>query len=101
MKKIPTFWLALIAGGVLEGAICGLAAMFARLGPCGPSNDFTGFLLLIHLPGIWIAGGLLSAESSLQLPVIIVVTAALWSVMAFIIISIVRRFYGREKKSAA
>ena|SRR3974390_1385390 len=101
MKKIPTFWLALIVGGMTEGIICGLAAMFAKFGPCGPANDFSGVLLLIHLPSLWIAERLLSAESSLQLPVIIAATAVLWSIAAFIFISLVRGLYARKSKPPA
>ena len=101
MKTIGTFWLALAAGAVMEGALCGLFAAFGSFGPCGPGNDTTGVLLLIHLPGIRVAESVLPQSSSLQLPVIIVVTAALFSVVAFVIIKVVRRFYARGRIPAA
>jgi hypothetical protein len=100
VKKIPPFWLALIVGGIIEGVVCGLAAMFARFGPCGAGNDFTVVLLLIHSPGFWIADSFLPRGSWLELPVIIVVTGALWSTVAFMVIGAARSFYARAKDRA-
>ena len=101
MKTIGTFWLALAAGAVMEGALCGLFAACGSFGPCGPGNDTTGVLLLIHLPGIRVAESVLPQSSSQQLPVIIVVTAALFGVVAFVIINVVRRFYAKGRIPAA
>jgi hypothetical protein len=91
MARIPTFWLALMAGVMVEGVLCGLAAAFGRFGPCGPANDFTAILLLIHLPGIWAGEAALPEVSSMQLPVIIAVGVGLWSAVAFVLIAIARR----------
>jgi len=101
MKTIRTFWLALAAGATVEGALCGVFAMFGRFGPCGPGNDVTGILLLIHLPGIRVAESVLPQSRAMELPVVIVVTATLFSVGAFVVISAVRGFYARAKTPAA
>jgi hypothetical protein len=101
MKTIPTLWLAFASGATAEAALCGLFAMFGRFGPCGPGNDVTGILLFIHLPGIRVAESVLPQSGSVELPVVIVVTATLFSVAAFVIISVVRRFYARAKTPAA
>jgi hypothetical protein len=95
MGKISTFWLALMAGSVVEGVLCVLAAAFGRFGPCGPANDFTTILLLIHLPSICVAGALLPGSGPLELPVVIAVTAGLCSAVAFVLIAIARRMWGR------
>jgi hypothetical protein len=95
-----TFWLAVIVGTVIEATCCGLFAMFGRFGPCGPGNDITGFLFMLHLPGIAVAEAL--PESSwVQLPVIILVAAALWSIVAFVTIAVVRSLYDRVSKPVA
>ena len=104
MKKIPTFWLALIVSGILEGGVWALTPMFYKVGPCGPANDFTGiFVYVIHGLGGWIAERWLPATASdaIRWPVIIIPTIVLWSVIPFIVISIVRRFYTRKSKPAA
>jgi len=92
MKTIRTSWLALAAGATAEAALCGLVAMFGRFGPCGPGNAIAGITFLTHLPGFLVAESVLPQASWLQLPVTVVVTAALFSVTAFVVISAVRRF---------
>jgi hypothetical protein len=101
MARIPTFWLALMAGSVVEGVLCVLAAAFGRLGPCGPANDFTAILLLIHLPSIYVAGALSPGSGPLELPVMIAVTAGLWSAVAFVLIAIARKIWGGTAGPAA
>ena len=101
MKNIPTLWLALASGAAVEAVLCGLFAAFGRFGPCGPGNDVTGLLLFIHLPGIRVAESVLPQSSAMELPVVIVATAVLFSVAAFVVISAVRRFYARAKTPAA
>ncbi|MBI3880516.1 MAG: hypothetical protein HY301_10710 [Verrucomicrobia bacterium] len=101
MKGIRTIWLALATGMVVEGALCGLAVMFGRFGPCGPGNEITGLLFAVHLPGIQISEALLPQDSSIQLPAVITVTAALLSAVAFLVIGVVRRFFGRAETPAA
>jgi hypothetical protein len=100
MKTIRIFWLALAAGAVMEAALCGVFAMFGRLGPCGPGNDVTGVVLLIHLPAIRVAESILP-QSSVFLPMVVVVTAALFSIGAFVVISAIRTFYARPKTPPA
>lgn len=98
VSKISTFWLALIIGVAVEGTLCALTAKFARFGPCGPGNDITGYLLFIHLPALRIAQSLPQGKDFLMLPVTIILTAALWSAIAFLIISAIRMLRARMRK---
>ena len=95
MNKRRMIWLALAAGAVFEGALCGIFALFGGFGPCGPVNDISGMLLVLHIPSISVAEVLLPYDTWLELPVVIFVSAVLWSVAAFIIIGVVRTLYGR------
>ena len=102
MKKISTFWLALIVGVILEGTIAVLAKMFgAEFTRFGPANGFSRCLYAIHLPGLWIADRLPSSAAWLGIPVIIISAIVLLSVIAVIVISILRRFHAGKSKPAA
>jgi hypothetical protein len=90
MNKQRIFRHALTAGATIEAVLCGLTTMFGRFGPCGPVNDLTGLLLVLHIPGIFVAGFLLRGHTQLELPMIILVSTALWSAAAFVVLSIVR-----------
>ncbi|MEI7937220.1 MAG: hypothetical protein WCK27_11050 [Verrucomicrobiota bacterium] len=103
MKKIPTFWLALIAGVIIESVIAALALAFARFGKdLGDPNVIGVFALIVHGPGVLAARFVQPVDSHrFDYAIIWSVTAVLWSVMAFIVISILRRFYGRKSKAVA
>jgi ABC-type Fe3+ transport system permease subunit len=103
MKKIPTFWFALIVGIILEGIIVALALSFASFGKdLGDPNVIGAFTLIVHGPGVLAARFVQPVDSHrFDYAIILSVTTVLWSVMAFIVISILRRFYGRESKTAA
>ena len=95
-----TFWLAVIAGAVVEAVCCGLFAAFGRLGPCGSGNDITEILFVLHIPGITVAEAL-PDSTWMHLPVVVVVAAALWSIVAFVIITTIRSLYDRFTKPVA
>jgi hypothetical protein len=102
MKKIPSLCLALIFGSVLEGVIVVLALTFANFGrDMNPGNIFTDFVMVIHWPGV-IAARLLQPVDSHEFDytIILGITTVLWSVVAFIVTSLVRRFYGKRSKTA-
>jgi hypothetical protein len=98
MNRRRILWLTLALGGIIEGALCGLAAMFGSFGPCGPGNNITGLLFVLHIPSISVAEVLLPQNTLLELPVVILVSAALWSVVALVVISCFRRVCDRVKK---
>jgi hypothetical protein len=102
MKKISTFWLALIVGVILEGIIAVSAMMFgAEFTRFGPANGFSRCIHAIHFPGLWIADRLPSSAAWLGLPVIIISAIILLSVISVIVISILRKFYAGKSKPAA
>lgn len=92
MKKISIFWLALITGVIFEGVIVALSFLFGVSGTrFGPSAGFSSCIYVIHLPGLWIAEQLPYKVLWLGIPVLILSTILLLSVIAFIVINIVRR----------
>jgi hypothetical protein len=103
VKKIPTFWLALIVGIIVEGIIVALALWFASFGKdLGDPNVIGAFTLIVHGPGVLAARFVQPVDSHrFDYAIILSVTSVLWSILAFIVISILRRFYGRESKTAA
>src|SRR5262245_39135542 len=63
MRRLTPFKLALIIGCGIEAALVGAAFAFGSFGPCGPANVFTGFLMLLHLPGLLLAAPIGAIES--------------------------------------
>jgi hypothetical protein len=55
MKKIPSKWLALIIGAVIEIAFVAILLSFGSFGHFVPANLPTGLLLVTQIPGIIIA----------------------------------------------
>ena len=100
MTLLRKFWLAMISGAVIEASLCVLYVMFGRIGPCGPGNDITGLLMFVHLPAIAFTGAL-GSETWLDLPIIIIVTAGLWGVLALVIITIVSGLHHRVRRLAS
>jgi len=110
MKKIPTFLLALIIGSILEGISWVLIALLGQFGRDGvPLNGFAA-LMNIHYLGFKVEQLLYATlhpnYSAIDyrvrnLVVVVGTTIVLWSVIAFVVISIVRRLYGRKNGSAA
>ena len=102
MKKIPTVWLASIAGVILEGIIAALALMSgAEFTRFGPANGFSRCLYAIHLPGLWIADRLPSSAAWLGIPAIILSAIVLLSALSAIVIGILRRFHAGKSKPTA
>ncbi len=90
MRKLTPFKLALILGCCTEGGLVALFAAFGSIGPCGPANDVTGFILLAHMPGIMMVSGVQS--SFVAMPVIVGIGAATFSVVFYILIRLLRVF---------
>ena len=98
MGKLPALSLAVLIGCLTEVALCvvGIASIFSGgFGPCGPSGDFPGWLVLIHLPGVWIAESLLPRGGFADVPIMLVTTSALLSTVAYVVILFVRRWVRR------
>jgi hypothetical protein len=55
MKKLKSFWLAVILGGITEAAFYGAAVKFASFGPCGPGNYFGYVFMMAHAPALTLA----------------------------------------------
>lgn len=92
MQKLPIFFLALMAGGILEGIIVVLALVFGVSGTrFGPSAGFSTCVYNLHLPGIWIADQLPYSVAWLGIPMIFISAVVLWSLVAFFIIRLLRR----------
>jgi hypothetical protein len=64
--------------------------MFGKFGPCGAGNDLSGLLLLVHMPGIWLAEIMVKEIPWLAWPVVIVTSVLQWIVVAFLVISAAR-----------
>ena len=102
MKKISAFWLALFAGVILEGVIVALAWLLGAAGTrFGPVDGFSSCIYAIHLPGLWIAEQLPYSVAWLGIPMIIISTIVLLSVISFFVICILRRFYAGKSQPAA
>ena len=92
IKKIT---LSAASGCLIEGLLCVLAFMFALIAPChGPNNSFGVFVVIVHLPAILMAEEL--HLNSTDLPFIIAATAAIFSAVAFVFISVLRKFRQRR-----
>jgi hypothetical protein len=100
MRKNFHLLVALIAGIMAEGATWGLGATFAKFGPCGPANKSAGIFLLVHSPGFWVSDHLLPRNSSMSLPLTVLITAALITSIAFLMMRIVRVGKSGVKTSA-
>jgi hypothetical protein len=98
MIKKRTLWLSLIIGTLIESVVWGVGATFAKFGPCGPGNEAAGILLLLHLPGFTMAKHLLPRGSPLEFPLALILTIAIWSLLAFVIIGTTKSLYAKAKR---
>jgi hypothetical protein len=95
MKKITTIWLALIIGGAFQGLVYGVASLFGKCGPCGPTNWAAGIFFMIHMP-VYSAGSYLFPDNAiLAFSFSLVALVLFWSMIAFLIIYLIRRRYVR------
>jgi hypothetical protein len=90
MRRISAPFLAIIAGTIIEGLWCGLGAMFGKFGPCGAGNDLSGLLILVHMPGVWLAEMVVKEIPWLAWPLVIITSILQWSVVSFFAISMAR-----------
>ena len=97
MKRIPTIVLAAVIGVAVEAALCVISVvsvLAGGVGPCGPTGDAPSVVRIIHQPGFWIGGFLVEDSSLSYLPLAVVVTTVLLSILAFIVL---RFGVGRNK----
>jgi hypothetical protein len=111
MKKIPSFLLALIIGVISEGVMWALLAFGSKFGRDGvPLNGFTELIDIVHCPGFFIEHFVYAKLHPnyspvdyrvINLQVVVCANVILWSMLAFVVISLVRRLYARKSKPAA
>ena len=101
MRKISTIWLAMIAGVLAEGILCGLIEVSGGIPVDGPRNLTGAIVLFIHLPAIGIYNFIQPDRGDdASLSVIIIINTLLLCVLAFITIKLYRMLYARKKPSA-
>jgi len=100
MIKKRILWISLLIGTLIESAVWGYGAMFAKFGPCGPRNESAGVLLLLHVPGFWIAKHLLPRGGMLDFPLVLVLTIVIWSLAVLVIIGATKSLYLKAKRTA-
>src|ERR1041385_3127337 len=82
--------IALLAGCGIEGMLCALGATFGKFGPCGPASDISALLMILHGPAFSVASAISPRGSWIEVVGIIVASALLWTIAAFIIIRLVQ-----------
>lgn len=100
MRTFSTWIYAVASGAALEGALWGSLAMFGGFGPCGPTNDFSGFFLTVHSPGFWFAETIFPSSGWLAGSLAITFTAAVFSV-GFALVFNALKALARIRKSRA
>ncbi len=55
---MKTFLLSLVLAALTEALLVTACLMFGGMGPCGLTNDLTGIVLMLHLPGILLGSAL-------------------------------------------
>jgi hypothetical protein len=88
-------WLGISAELFLVGAF----VVFGGFGPCGPSNGFSGFVLMFHLPGIWLSERIMPDSGILFIPLALASGAVMFTILFWIVISFWRKLH--RKNSAA
>ena len=97
MLKNQALRLAVRLGVVAEIVLCGAFMLFGGFGPCGPSNDFTGFALMFHLPGILVAQQFGSASDILFIPFALLSGSSSFTLLFWIIILLWKKFRSKGK----
>jgi hypothetical protein len=87
--------LAAGLGVAAEVVLCGCFMAYGGFGPCGPTNELSGFVLMFHLPGIWLAQHLPLFSGILFIPLALVSGAMTFGVLFAIPIAVGRRLAGR------
>jgi hypothetical protein len=84
VKKLSSFWLAVILGGITEATFYGVATKFAKIGPCGPGNEFGFIFMVAHAPACRLASIFPEVlESYLIVPFMVLVLALVyWPIVA-------------------
>ena len=86
MKKLSAFASSVVIGASLEITLCAVAVILiitGGMGPCGPSGDFPAWLTAAHVPGVFVSSLVFPDPTLLRLPIIVVITAAQFSLIAW------------------
>ena len=97
LAKTSAMRMAVWFGLMTEIVLCALFVAFGSFGPCGSSNDFSGFVLMFHLPGILLAQQLTPDSGILFIPLALASGAVTFTILFWITISLWRQF--RRKNS--
>ena len=102
MRKIRTIYLAMIAGVLTEGILCGLIAMSGGIPVDGPINLTEDVVYFVNIPAVGIYNFVRHDEgdSLFDLSIILIINTFILSVLAFIAIKLYRMLYARKKPSA-
>lgn len=98
MTANRALWTAATAGVVMEALCFVVLVVFGQVGPCGPGNNVGGVIFMLHAPGNMIAE---MFPEEVQLPIILLATAAMWSAVVLIVMAPVRVLYVGVVRSAA
>ena len=98
--KISATRLAVYLGISAEILVCGSFAAFGGFGPCGPTNGFSGIVLMFHLPAFWLVDKTLTEASEfLFVPIAFVSGAATFTAIFWIMIFLGRKFCSKDSTS--
>ena len=81
---MKTFAISLLLGVGIETALIA-ALVLGGIGPCGPASPVSGFVLLLHTPGLFLMNALHIPEG-IGLWFVAGVYAVLWSVAPMILL---------------
>lgn len=92
--RIHAVWRAVKFGAIIESTLCGISVvsiLAGGMGPCGPTGDPPGFVRFIHQPGFWLSGYLVKDSSLSYLPLSVLLTTAMLTVLVYVISMIFRQ----------
>jgi hypothetical protein len=99
LAKASAIRLAIWLGILAELFLVGAFVVFGGFGPCGPSNDFSGFVLMFHFPGIWLSERITPDNGILFVPLAFASGTVIFTILFWIVISLWSKF--RRKDSVA
>jgi hypothetical protein len=83
-QAVKTFVVSLLLGVGIETALIA-ALVLGGIGPCGPASPVSGFVLLLHTPGLFLMNALHIPET-IGLWSVAAVYAMLWSVVPMLLL---------------
>lgn len=81
---MKTFLISLLLGVGIEAALVA-ALMVGGIGPCGPASPVSGFVLLLHTPGLLTMNALHIPES-IGLWLVAALYTVPWSIIPFVVL---------------